>query len=127
MDFGVISYLISLIISVVIISPILWIAGRSLVSKDKAKFTDAIWIVFIGVILGFLVGRLVHGLIGIIISLLLWVFLIKHFFDAGWVKAILISIVAVLLMFIIVLILAFFGITIFSGLFDRLPLSIPLT
>ena len=97
MDFGVSGFIISLILSVIIISPILWIAGRSMVSKDKAKFTDAIWIVIIGVILGSIVGRLVHGWIGIIVSLLLWVFLIKHFFDAGWGKAILISIIAVII------------------------------
>ena len=40
--------LINLIINIIVVSPILWIAGRLLAGKDKAKFTDALWIVILG-------------------------------------------------------------------------------
>jgi len=45
--------LATLVLNIIIISPILWIAGRSLAGKDKAKFTDALWIVTLGTLIGF--------------------------------------------------------------------------
>ena len=48
----------------------------------------------------------VHGVVGIIITLIIWLVLIKHFFDCGWLKAILVAIVAVVVMIIIVVVLA---------------------
>ena len=40
---------VQLIVSIIVIAPVLWIAGRLLVGKEKAKGTDAIWIVVLGV------------------------------------------------------------------------------
>jgi len=93
-------------VSIIIISPILWLVGRGLVSKEKAKLTDAIWIVALGVIVGSLLMSYVHGIVGIAITLIIWLVLIKHFFDCGWVKAILVAIVAVVVLIIIAVVLA---------------------
>jgi hypothetical protein len=98
--------LIQVIISIIIISPILWLVGRGLVGKQKAKLTDAIWIVALGVIVGSVLMSYVHGIVGIIITLIIWLVLIKHFFDCGWLKAILVAIVAVVVLIIIAVILA---------------------
>ena len=97
--------LIEVIVSIIIISPILWLVGRGLVSKEKAKFTDAIWIVALGVIVGSVLMTFVHGIIGAVIALIIWLALIKHFFDCGWGKAILVAIVAVVALIIIAVIL----------------------
>ena len=119
MAFEVTGFLINLIISVIVISPILWLVGRSMVGGNKAKFSDAIWITVLGVIIGTLIGMALHGVIGLIVSLIIWLVLIKHFFDAGWGRAILIAILAVIVLVVIVAILAFIGITIFSGLIGQ--------
>ncbi len=98
--------LIQVIISIIIISPILWLVGRGLVGKQKAKLTDAIWIVALGVIVGSVLMSYVHGVVGMIITLIIWLVLIKHFFDCGWVKAIIVAIVAVVVLIIIAVVLA---------------------
>ena len=43
---------ISIIVNIIIVAPVLWLAGRALVGKEKAKFTDAIWIVVLGTVIG---------------------------------------------------------------------------
>jgi hypothetical protein len=108
--------LVTLILNIIIISPILWIAGRSLVGKEKAKFTDAIWIVALGTLIGFafqLANLYVYigwgfigTLIAAIIMVIVWLGLIKHFFDTGWGMAFVIAIIAIIIYIVVVFILA---------------------
>lgn len=101
--------LINLLLGIVIVSPFLWLSGRLLVGKEKAKFTDAIWIVVLGIIIGGILGVLFVGVIAFVIQLLIWLGLIKHFFDCGWLKALAISILAVFIFMIVTVILAIVG------------------
>lgn len=115
-DINLTNLLIQIIISAIILSPILWLVGRALVGKQKAKFTDAIWIVTLGIIVNTILGAYIHGLLGFIVTLLIWLWLIKHFFDTGWLMALAIAIIAIIALGIIVLILAAIGIAFFAGL-----------
>ena len=101
--------LIQIIVSTIILAPVLWLAGRALVSGDKAKFFDAVWIVVLGTIIGAVVNAFIGGLIAAIIMFIVWLALIKHFFDCGWLKAFAIAIIAVIIFVIIVAILAVIG------------------
>jgi hypothetical protein len=107
--------LIQIIVSVIIIAPVLWLVGRALAGKDKAKFTDAIWIVVLGTVIGAVVSWFAGSLgwIGTIIMIIVWLALIKHFFDCGWLKALAIAIIAVIvyiiIFFILIAILAIIG------------------
>jgi hypothetical protein len=109
--------LIQVIVSVIIIAPVLWLVGRALAGKDKAKFTDAIWIVVLGTVIGALVNWFAGNLgwIGTIIMIIVWLALIKHFFDCGWLKALAIAIIAiivyVIIFFILIAILAIIGLS----------------
>ena len=85
-------------------------AGRALVGKEKAKFTDAIWIVVLGTVIGAVVGAYVSGLVAAVIMFVVWLALIKHFFDCGWIMALAIAIIAVIFFVVIVAVLAFIGI-----------------
>jgi len=105
---------ISIIINTIVLSPIFWIAGRALVGKEKAKFTDAIWIVILGTVVGTIFGALFTGILAAIIQLILWLALVKHFFDCGWLKALAISILAVIVFAIIILILAAIGVLVWT-------------
>jgi hypothetical protein len=98
--------LVQIVVATVVLGPVLWIAGRLLAGKDKAKFTDGLWIAFLGTVIGAVVGALGWGLIGSIIMFVVWLGLIKHFFDCGWLKALIIAIVAVIIFAIIFFILA---------------------
>ena len=106
--------LIQIVVGIIIVAPILWLVGRALVGKDKAKFTDAIWIVVLGTVIGVVVNALVGGLIASIIMFVVWLALIKHFFDCGWLKAFVIAVIAVIVFIIIVAILAIIGIGIIA-------------
>jgi hypothetical protein len=109
MAFNLTSFLVQLIVSIIVVSPVLWLVGRWLVGKQNAKGTDAIWIVVLGVVIGTVVGYFIHGAAGFIVTLIIWLVLIKHFFDCGWLKALLIAIIAVVIFIIIVVILALLG------------------
>lgn len=114
MAINLVSLIINIIVSTIIISPFLWISGRSLVGKEKAKFTDAIWIVVIGTVIGTLIGVFLKGIIGTIISIIIWLVLIKHFFDCGWLQALAISIIAAIIFVAIIIILGIIGIAILT-------------
>ena len=115
----IIYMLIGIAVNVVVNSLFVWLAGRALVGKEKAKFTDAIWIVVLGSIIGGVISAFFSGMmgsiVGSIISFIIWLGLIKHFFDCGWIKAFIIAVLAVIiqivLSFIIGLIL---GVAIFA-------------
>ena len=107
--------LVSIIITIVINALVVWFAGKSLVGSDKAKFTDAIWIVILGSAIGGILNALVSGILGTIIVIILWLLLIKHFFDCGWGKALLIAIIAAIILVIVGFILGLLlGVTIFT-------------
>ena len=106
---SIIYMLIGLVVNIVVNSLFVWLAGKALVGGEKAKFTDAIWIVVLGsvlnVVVGFflsdIVGLMLGPIIGAVISFILWLGLIKHFFDCGWVKAFLIAVLAVIIQFVV--------------------------
>ena len=100
---------IRIIVGAILISPVLWLSGRAIVGKEKAKFTDAIWIVIIGTVVGALFGAVFSGVIAAIIQLILWLAIVKYFFDTGWLKAFVISLVAVVIFAVVALILAVIG------------------
>lgn len=101
---------IEVIVATIFIAPALWLAGRTLEGKQKAKFTDAIWIV----VLGTVIGAIVHAFVGFWyatpIMFVAWLALIKHFFDCGWLRALVTAIVAVIIFVIIAAVLVFVGI-----------------
>src|SRR5665647_518198 len=109
-----IGLLIQIVVGIIVVAPILWLVGRALVGGQKAKFTDAIWIVVLGTIIGAVVGFFVGSLISAVIMFIVWLALIKHFFDCGWLKAFVIAVIAVIVFVIIVAILAIIGIGIIS-------------
>jgi hypothetical protein len=108
MDF--VALLIQIVLGTIIVAPVLWLAGRALVGKEKAKFTDAVWIVFLGTVIGALVGAYIGGIVAAVIMFVVWLALIKHFFDCGWIMAFAIALIAVIIFIVIVAVLALIGI-----------------
>jgi hypothetical protein len=103
--------LIDLVIKIIILAPALWLSGRALVGKEKAKFLDAVWIIILGALVGGIFSYFeIIGIIALIIQLLIWLGLVKHFFDTGWLKAFAISVLAVIILVLIGFILGLIGI-----------------
>ncbi|HIE19170.1 TPA: hypothetical protein EYP75_05530, partial [Candidatus Bathyarchaeota archaeon] len=91
------SLVVNIVINIIVTSPFLWISGRALVGKEKARFSDAVLTVMLGTIIGALFGIFFHGFMASIVQLILWLALIKHFFDCGWLQALAISLLAVVI------------------------------
>jgi hypothetical protein len=108
----IVGLLISIVVAIIIVAPILWLVGRALVGKQKAKFTDAIWIVVLGVVIGAIVGVFVGGLIAAVVMFIIWLALVKHFFDCGWLMAFAIAILVVVVFVVILAVLALVGIAV---------------
>jgi hypothetical protein len=107
--------IVQIVLSIIFIAPSLWISGRLLVGKEKAKFTDAIWIAILGTLIGGVFQFFFSGIIAAIIMIIIWLGLVKHFFDCGWLKALAISIIAIIIFIVIaVVIAAIFGLALLA-------------
>jgi hypothetical protein len=107
MDF--VPLVIQIVVAAVVLGPILWIVGKTFAGKDKAKFTDAIWIGVLGVVIGAVIGFFLTGwgaILGTLVMIVVWLALIKHFFDCGWLKGLVIAVIAGIVYLIISLILS---------------------
>jgi len=105
----ILGLILQIVITTIFVAPALWLAGRALVGKEKAKFTDAIWIVLLGTVIGTVVGVFIGGLVASILMFIVWLALIKHFFDSGWLMALAIAIIAVIIFIAIAFVLALIG------------------
>ncbi len=103
--------LIELVVKIIVLAPAFWLAGRALVGKEKAKFVDAIWIVILGTLIGGIFSYFeIIGIVALIIQFVLWIGLVKHFFDTDWIKAFVIAVLAVIILVVIAFILGLIGI-----------------
>jgi hypothetical protein len=107
--------IVEIIVGAIILAPVLWLVGRAIVGKT-ASFMHAIWIVVLGVIINAVLGALVHGLLGLLVTLVVWVGLIKTFFKASWGKAAIVGLVAIIVLAIIAIVLAALGFAALVGL-----------
>ena len=114
LDVFLINLVVHVIVSLIILAPVLWISGRLLAGKGKARFLDAVWIAILGTVIADVLGIFIVGIIASLIVLFIWIALIKHFFDCGWLKAIAIGIIAILVLFVIAIILGLLGIVILT-------------
>ncbi len=103
--------LMDLVIKIIVLAPAFWLAGRALAGKENAGFIDAIWIVILGTLIGGIFSYFeIIGLIALIIQLIVWLGLVKHFFDTDWIKAFVISVLAIIILVVVGFILGLVGI-----------------
>jgi hypothetical protein len=114
MAINLVALFFQIIVHVIIISPVLWLAGRALVEQERSKFSHAVFIALIGTIAGDILGALINGALASLIILLIWLWLIKHFFECGWLKAFVIAIIALIIYLIITLVLFLIGLALFT-------------
>ncbi len=123
MDALLLNVVLHIIVPTILLSPILWLAGRALVGKQRARLSDAIWIILLGTAIGSVFSAFFTGIIASIAQLIIWLALVKHFFDCGWLIALATSILAVALFIVIATMLSFIGFgiwTIGSGIWPAI-------
>jgi hypothetical protein len=110
-----INAVVTFVISFIVATIAFFAAGR-LLSGVKAKFTDAIFIALLGLLLKLGIDWaisfvLVPGLneivifawsvVGLLATFIVWMILVQHFFDTMFVRGLTIVIIAVILIFVI--------------------------
>jgi hypothetical protein len=127
---GIFLTLISLIILWIIVSIPVWLAGKA-ITGGKATFGDALLATLAGpivyAIVTFLVDFSLSALIGstafvfgYILALIAWIWVFKASFETGWLKAILIAILAwVIFIVLSVIVGALFGVSYPSPFFPH--------
>lgn len=107
---GIVGLIVQLIIAGIIGGIFVWLAGKAL-GAPRATYWHGILIVVSAIILSDIIGYFLGGLgwIKTIIEIIVILLLIKHFFAVGWVKAIVIAILAVIIAIIVTFVLALLG------------------
>ena len=73
---------------------------------DKSSFIAALLTALVGTSLAVLVGALVGGTLGVILAIATWALVCALFYRTGWIKAAVVGLVAWVLYFIVVWIVA---------------------
>ncbi len=108
-----ITTIVAQIIGELIISaPALWLAGRWRVGAERAKFTDALWITAVGVVVSVATNEFVGAGIGGIIQLVVYLYLVQKYYETDWVNAAVIAVLTVAILFVTTIVLAMVGIAI---------------
>jgi hypothetical protein len=102
---NIIGYLIELIVAGIVLGIFVWLAGKAL-GAPKATYYHGILTVISAVILRDIISYFLSGWGARIVELIVVLLLIKHFFGVGWVKAIVIAVLALIIGIIITILLA---------------------
>jgi hypothetical protein len=95
-------------LSLFILAVVLYLAGIIVVGRKHALLSDAFIIALLGTVLTMLFVLFIpYPLITLILSLLVWLILIKRLYETGWLGAIAVGILAILIYLAILLLLAF--------------------
>jgi hypothetical protein len=122
----IVGIIIHLVVAGIIGGIFVWLAAKAL-SAPRASYWHGILTVISAIILTDIIGYFIGGLgwITTIIEIVIILLLIKHFFGVGWIKAVVIAILAVVILIIVVFVLALIGIAFaaaaLKGLFPGVP------
>jgi uncharacterized membrane protein YhaH (DUF805 family) len=108
------------IINLVVMTTVFYVAGAIVVGKRRALFSDALVISLLGTVVGNICS-LFFPVIGWILSLIVWLLLIRRYYETGWSGALAVSILAVIIYVVVWVILALIfaiPILLFAGLFS---------
>lgn len=110
-----VAILVNIILQTIILAPLLWFVGRKIADPDDVRFTNAMWIIVLGNVISYLIVMFAGGFVGTgilaaFVNLVIWLMLIKHFFDTNWLKAIIISVATVMAFVIVALVLSLIGV-----------------
>jgi len=101
--FAVISFVINLIVMTIVF----YVAGVIVVGKRRALFSDAFVISLLGTVVSNICVLFFPPVIGLILSLLIWLLLIRRYYETGWLGAFAVAVLAVIISVVVFVILAF--------------------
>ena len=99
--------LVTFVVNLIVMTGVFYVAGVIVVGKKRALLSDAFVISLLGTILGS-ICTLFIPLIGAILSFGVWLLLIRHYYETGWLGGLAVAILAVIIYLVVSFILAFF-------------------
>lgn len=111
-DLRVVFLLVLFLVNLLILAVVLYLAGLVVVGKKRALLSDAFIISLLGTVLSILFFMfLPYRLLALILSIIVWLLLIKRLYETGWLGAIAVGILAMVIFLAVTVLLAlFFGI-----------------
>jgi len=111
-DLRVIFLLVLFLVNLLISAVVLYLAELVVVGKKRALLSDAFIISLLGTVLSILfLMFLPYRLLALILSIVVWLLLIKRLYETGWLGAIAVGILAMVIFLAVTVVLAlFFGI-----------------
>lgn len=98
--------IISFIINLIVMTIVFYVAGVIVVGKRRALFSDAFVISLLGTVVGNICLLFFPPIIGLILSLIVWLLLIKRYYETGWLGALAVAVLAVIIYVVVLVILA---------------------
>ncbi len=101
--FGVAAFLLPLFVLTIV----LYLVGLLVVGGRRARFVDAFLIALLGTAIGYVVALFVTSyLLFLVIEVIVWLALIKYFYETSWLGALAVAILSVVVFIIVLFILA---------------------
>jgi hypothetical protein len=98
------------LVGIFVQAPALWLAGRFIVGSEKAKFMDAVWITILGAVINAVIAAFIGGEIAGLVQLVAYLYLVKQYYETGWIQALLVSVLMVVILVVAVFALALVGV-----------------
>jgi hypothetical protein len=99
------------IIELLVLAVVLYLAGLIVVGRRRALLSDAFIIALLGTVLSTLFVIFLPFWVTIILTVITWLILIKRLFETGWLGAIAVGILAIIIYLAVLLLVALvFGI-----------------
>jgi hypothetical protein len=111
--------LISFVVNLLVLTVVFYIAGVIVVGRKRALLSDAFVISLLGTVVNSICLVFFPPLIGLILSLIIWLLLIRRYYETGWLGALAVGILAVIVSVVVLVILGIIlgiSILIFGGL-----------
>jgi len=100
--------IIAFIVRLITLTVVFYISGIVVVGKRRALFSDAIVISLLGTAVGIICDSIFpSSLIGAIFSLFVWLLLIRHYYETGWLGALAVGILAVIIAMVMSIVVLF--------------------
>jgi len=100
------------LVNLIVLTFVLYFAGLIVVGGKRARFSDAFLISLLGSVLSAVFFLFIpYGLIALLLGVLAWLLLIRSLYETGWLGAIAVGILAIIIFLAVAIILALlFGI-----------------
>jgi hypothetical protein len=103
---GLLFVLAVILLPLLILTVVLYLAGLVVVGGRRARFSDAFLIALLGTIISAITTLFIsNSLLLLIIQVVVWLALIKHFYETGWLGALAVAILSVIVFIVVLFIL----------------------